>query len=104
MPGAPDTRPGFWFMGAAGFELEEEMKAAFAMRKGWRAAVGLAILVVSLLVAVVVMGGVGDIPRSAMAVACLVEENMAAIVWVCVAGSGEWCGEARELHGYEAFL
>lgn len=46
VPGLPDTRPGFWVTGAAGFELEEEMKAAFAMRKGWRvvAAVGLAVL------------------------------------------------------------
>lgn len=25
VPGAPDTRPGFWFTGAAGFVLEEEM-------------------------------------------------------------------------------
>jgi hypothetical protein len=29
--------------GAAGFVLEEEMKAALARRKGWRAAVGLAV-------------------------------------------------------------
>lgn len=43
VPGAPDTRPGLWVTGAAGFVLEEEMKAALAMRKGWRAAVGFAV-------------------------------------------------------------
>lgn len=55
VPGAPLTRPGVWLTGAAGFVLEEEMKAALATRKGWRAAVGLAIAVVSFLVAVVVV-------------------------------------------------
>ena len=35
-----------------------------------------------------------DIPRRAMADACLVVENMAAIcVWVCVAGEGVESGE-----------
>jgi hypothetical protein len=37
-----------------------------------------------------------DIPRSAMAVACLVVENMAAIVDVCVAGGRVESGEARQ--------
>lgn len=53
VPGPPLTSPGLWLTGAAGFVLEEEMKAALATRKGWRAAVGLAVAVVSLLVAAV---------------------------------------------------
>jgi hypothetical protein len=43
VPGAPRTRPGLCVTGAAGFVLEEEMYAALATRKGWRAAVGLAV-------------------------------------------------------------
>jgi hypothetical protein len=34
VPGAPRTRPGLCVTGAAGFVLEEEMKAALATRKG----------------------------------------------------------------------
>lgn len=52
--------------------------------------------VVSLLVAAVVLWLELDIPRSAMAVACLVVENMAAIVWECVAGEGVESGVARQ--------
>ena len=40
VPGAPETRPGFCVAGSAPFREEEEMKAALAARKGWRAAVG----------------------------------------------------------------
>jgi len=47
VPGAPWTRPGFCMAGSAPLEEEEEdMKAALAARKGWRAAVGLAVVTV----------------------------------------------------------
>jgi hypothetical protein len=45
-----------------------------------------------------------DIPRSAMAVACLVVENMAAIVNVCVAGGRVENGEARQEGVSKSFL
>jgi hypothetical protein len=45
-----------------------------------------------------------DIPRSAMAVACLVVENMAVIVNMCVAGGRVKTGEARQEGVSKSFI
>lgn len=81
VPGWPATRPGFCVAGSAPLEDEEEMKAALAARKGWRAAVGLAVVIVQYAHFLGVVATV-DIPRSAIVVACLVGANMVAYVVV----------------------
>ena len=43
VPGFPFTMPGLCMTGSAGFDEVEEMKAAFAARKGIMAVVGLAV-------------------------------------------------------------
>lgn len=75
VPGLFLTRPGLCITGSAGFEDVDEMKAALATRKGWRAVIGLAMGVVSGAVQGAAWEGIG-VPRSAGAVACRVVENM----------------------------
>ena len=75
VPGLFLTRPGLCITGSAGFEDVDEMKAALATRKGWRAVIGLAMGVVSGAVQGAAWEGIG-VPRSASAVACRVVENM----------------------------
>ena len=80
VPDWPATRPGFCVAGSAPLEEEEEMKAALAARKGWRAAVGLAVVIVQYAHSLIMVATLG-VPRSAIVVACLVEANMVACVW-----------------------
>ena len=76
VPGLPFTIPGRCITGSAGFDDVEEMKAAFAARKGRRAVVGLAAMPVSTVTVLRVESSEG-VPRSASAEACRVVASIA---------------------------
>lgn len=75
--------------GSAVFDEVEDMNAAFATLKGWRAVIGLAVF--GVLAPARHGANSNGLPRSANAVACRVVENMAAIEH----GSGEKGREER---------
>ncbi len=100
--GFPFTMPALPITGSAGFDDDDDMKAALANLKGWRAVVRWAIHCGQYAVLLRLNSPASSltvhVPRSANAVACRVVEDISATKTGDVKGiggeSGEWSGVA----------
>jgi hypothetical protein len=101
--GFPFTMPGLPIVGSAGFEDDDDMKAAFAARKGWRAVVRWTVhcsqSTVLLRLHSPVPSMTVHVPRSANAVARRVVENIPATRRGDVNGIGVERGVVRRGEG-----
>lgn len=101
--GFPFTMPGFPIAGSAGFEDDDDMKAALAARKGWRAVVRWAVHCSQYTVLFRPISlapfKVAHVPRSANAVIRRVVENISATRRGDVNGIGVESGVYRRGEG-----